>query len=564
MQKTTIRVICSDQQLVAVAAPTLASGGINEDRIEFEFCPLWDGLEKTAIFYRDKDAIFHVPLENDACIIPHEVLADEGWMYFGVFGCLDDVRRTSMILKYRVEEGAIMSGVVNPSEPMPDIYTQIFSRLDAVEQFTISPSEYEVSGASVTVSNFEGMPLHATTRIDLEQQKTGTPSSSNLRPIVGRSRADLTLNGETVCSAEFGHQVCSGSYEWDTGTLTEDMILDVFLGGEDEVITKTTHADYAKGYVFQIALRTKADPTTTARAKSRCNRAKYVENKRANYGYDTYSISADGTVLLFMPPSDVGDTIAAFRAWLAEHRVQIAYVPAEPMITSLTAQRLYAVDGENVIASSVGTVTVRGQKNIQAITADLAKRVTEMEEMGGGSSGTVVAGVSSIEGKDGDLTLDDIGAARKFDVGDGLTMADGVLSASEGVYELIETIAIEEEIGVLERTLDCLKGLFVEFTSPGVSTALGASIYVCFPDGPAYYTYGTNVIGAAKGYKSIYRAERKGNKWSLLQVYGSVNSEANPSRTMEHLRDSEDGIVKIEIYMAFPVGAIIKIWGVRA
>lgn len=128
MEKTLIRVDCIDQRLYISTAPTLASGGRNEDEIEFSFCALWDGFEKAAVFYRDKENIYHAAVSENRCIIPHEVLADGGWMHFGVFGVKGDITRTSEIMRYRVTEGAITEGTA-PSDPTPDIYAQMLDSL---------------------------------------------------------------------------------------------------------------------------------------------------------------------------------------------------------------------------------------------------------------------------------------------------------------------------------------------------------------------------------------------------------------------------------------------------
>ena len=59
MGNTLIKVDCVDQRLLISTAPVLASGGINEDVVEFHFCHLWDGFAKTAIFYRDEKNIYY-------------------------------------------------------------------------------------------------------------------------------------------------------------------------------------------------------------------------------------------------------------------------------------------------------------------------------------------------------------------------------------------------------------------------------------------------------------------------------------------------------------------------
>lgn len=125
---TIIKVRCTDQQLVFENTPVIASGGVKEDYIEFTFCEKWDGLLKTAVFWRSEDEVYHVLLdENDGCAIPPEVLVDGGVIYFGAFGVgADGKQRTSEVLRYIVEDGAIQPGT-KPFDPTPDIYMQIMA-----------------------------------------------------------------------------------------------------------------------------------------------------------------------------------------------------------------------------------------------------------------------------------------------------------------------------------------------------------------------------------------------------------------------------------------------------
>lgn len=128
MGKTLIKVNCIDQQLFLSVPPLIASGGVNEDEIEFSFCPLWDGFVKTVIFYRDKNTVYHVLLSNDKAVIPKEVLEDEGTLYFGVFGVSGNITRTSEIQRYKVKQGAITTGSTPPT-PTPSIYEQVLAKL---------------------------------------------------------------------------------------------------------------------------------------------------------------------------------------------------------------------------------------------------------------------------------------------------------------------------------------------------------------------------------------------------------------------------------------------------
>lgn len=120
-----IKIKCVDQTLTFVNAPIIASGGVIEDRVVFDFCPLWNGYVKTAVFYRDKTEVYYKLLEaDDSCDIPAEVLASSGIVYIGVFGVKDESRRTSELLAYSISEGAVLN-----IAPTVDVYAQILEAL---------------------------------------------------------------------------------------------------------------------------------------------------------------------------------------------------------------------------------------------------------------------------------------------------------------------------------------------------------------------------------------------------------------------------------------------------
>lgn len=130
---TVIKAQIVDQTMTLVSIPTLASGGVNETKLECTFCSLWDGLGKVAVFYRDKDNVYHVPLVAGACVVPHEVTDQEGTFWLGVFGSDDDTTRTSKVVQLTVEQGAITQGTT-PCEPTPDVYSQILANYAEMEQ----------------------------------------------------------------------------------------------------------------------------------------------------------------------------------------------------------------------------------------------------------------------------------------------------------------------------------------------------------------------------------------------------------------------------------------------
>lgn len=130
---TTIRVSCTDQVMRLVERPTLASGGVNEAVVKFDFCEKWDGFAKTAVFYRDEEQLYPMLLENDSCFIPWEVYSTPGTFYFTVFGVKEEIRKTANTLRYKATKG-IPDGEMIPSEPTQEMYEQIIDRLDKLEQ----------------------------------------------------------------------------------------------------------------------------------------------------------------------------------------------------------------------------------------------------------------------------------------------------------------------------------------------------------------------------------------------------------------------------------------------
>ena len=121
-----IKIKCVDQSLTIANRPLIASGGQQENMMIFEFCAMWDGFEKTAVFYRNENEVYNVLIVNNECEIPNEVLEEEGKFYFGVFGVNGVQRRTSVILNYQVSKGSYILGQ-EPSEPTPDVYSQMMN-----------------------------------------------------------------------------------------------------------------------------------------------------------------------------------------------------------------------------------------------------------------------------------------------------------------------------------------------------------------------------------------------------------------------------------------------------
>lgn len=134
-----IKVKCTDQVLAFENTPVIASGGREENFVQFSFCSQWNGYARAAVFWRNEADAYQVALgADDSCVIPWEVLADEGLIYFGVFGVnQDNRRRTTEVLSYYIAKGAITENT-RPTDPTPDIYNQLLARFAEIQYGTLT------------------------------------------------------------------------------------------------------------------------------------------------------------------------------------------------------------------------------------------------------------------------------------------------------------------------------------------------------------------------------------------------------------------------------------------
>ena len=123
-----------ERELRLTSITMMPSGSRNHLRIRITFDAEWDGTTKTLVAYRDLSKPYHAPLGLDGtALIPHEVLAEQGVAYLGVFGIAGDQRITSTIVRYGVNEGSLTEGL-QPSDPTPEMWDQLISAVNEVRQ----------------------------------------------------------------------------------------------------------------------------------------------------------------------------------------------------------------------------------------------------------------------------------------------------------------------------------------------------------------------------------------------------------------------------------------------
>lgn len=125
MSQTIITARINDQNLQLVNLPLIASGSDGSLKIRCEFDSLWNGYGKAAVFKRDDD-VYHIPLVDSLAAVPHEVMAEEGYFFFGLMGSAENIRTTEM-LRVHVVQGAITEATAAPEESTLDAYQQLLA-----------------------------------------------------------------------------------------------------------------------------------------------------------------------------------------------------------------------------------------------------------------------------------------------------------------------------------------------------------------------------------------------------------------------------------------------------
>lgn len=283
---TIIKLRCIDQVLTFDSTPLIASGGVEEDRVEVDFCPKWDGLIKTATFWRNEKDAFHVLLdEDDSCAIPKEVLIDEGAIYLGFFGVsADGKQRTSQVLRYNVVKGAITTDAA-PDAPTADIYTQLLAKyLEMVQIATDTKTDVEQSQEEFRQEILDMIEagLLPDNSVATEKLKDGAVTKEKLAPdalagslpvvsmnaptsadnvaagyAIGKTwlRPNYTLNNLAYNKAAEDFTVTAGAMSKEGQTFT------LAGNGDDKAISAELSHGSASGWLYAVIT---ADATATA------------------------------------------------------------------------------------------------------------------------------------------------------------------------------------------------------------------------------------------------------------------------------------------------------------
>lgn len=359
---TLIKVECTDQVLRLTQTPTIASGGVKEDTVEFAFDNLWDGFNLAAVFYCGENEVYHVGIVDNRCIVPREVLANPGYFYLGVMGVKDGVTRTTNVLSYRVEAGAITDGV-KPPEPTPSIYEQILASVKYAEQIAQSVRDDADAGKFDGAQGEKGAT--GAPGKDGKDGSDATVTAQNIEAALGYVPANKILQAKTDM-AILGNELVS----------TEGWVLgEGWSGTAQNGITHASGTSYlsytmpesTKGNCYQVSFKSSIAMTDrnlfVSVGNSPLFNLYYEEHHDGTISVGV--LAADNGDLVFVPANDYAGTISN----VSVRRILGAYMPIKQLLDASgeVSTEIYASPREQnnlYVGTNAGRTNTTGNRNV--------------------------------------------------------------------------------------------------------------------------------------------------------------------------------------------------------
>ena len=132
MSKMTLYLKAKGDELKLVNVKTCVyTGNINSYVCEFELSSEWDDMNVFAVFCVNDTAYNVALLKDRSCVLPNEVLEEEGEFFIGLYatnGDDENLKRISTGLICVKTEKGCCDECITPIPPLPDVWEQLVSK----------------------------------------------------------------------------------------------------------------------------------------------------------------------------------------------------------------------------------------------------------------------------------------------------------------------------------------------------------------------------------------------------------------------------------------------------
>lgn len=216
----------------------LTTGNVNSVVCHFSFDEGYDGLDVFAVFYRNETLNRMVELIDGSCIIPWEVLEEEGILYVGAYGTKTEnnavVKRiTTNSVAVRVSRD--LSSVVLPdAPPTPDEWTSYRTEILGYKQTV----EAAAITASAKANAAEGFADTAQTAAETASLKADNAAIS------AQNAAASKISAENILS-QIVEQAGGVNGSNIISTATQTNLTGLLKGNGEQILAAIAGTDYA-------------------------------------------------------------------------------------------------------------------------------------------------------------------------------------------------------------------------------------------------------------------------------------------------------------------------------
>lgn len=209
----------SKNNITVLRPEVVNEGEYNVSPCEFNFDNIYSGLVKKAVFTNYLvEGSYEVPILNNKCIIPSEVLEKNGEITLGVYAY--EVQGAKLKLRYsptpvhiEVNKGSFIEGTVSPEEITPSQFEQYMQAMeDGLEEVEHVDINAEKSGnvATVTITNRQNV-TKSVQIMDGSKGDTGPAGPAGPTGQTGKAGPANTLSIGTVTSGTTASATITGT-----------------------------------------------------------------------------------------------------------------------------------------------------------------------------------------------------------------------------------------------------------------------------------------------------------------------------------------------------------------